>query len=92
LVRLDTWINEFILNFPAFIDKYKKMSIFIAKQQKTADFLPEIRSEGDILAERETLRNSISNKANLELILSIYGKFLVMKCLMTYFRCNKIHP
>lgn len=51
------------------------MSVFLqSKPLKAADKLPEIRSESELSAERETLRNSMSNKESLELILSIYGK------------------
>ena len=67
------------------------MSVFIAKQQKTADFLPEIRTEGDIMAERETLRNSVANKENLDLIFSIYGKSHSFKQYLMAFRYNEMY-
>ena len=51
------------------------MSVYIhqAKPQQLNTFQPVIRSESDIQAERETLRNSIPNKENLDLITSFYG-------------------
>ena len=54
------------------------MSVYIhpAKSQSST-FQPVIRSEHELLIERENFRNTITNKDNLELITSIFGTPLI---------------
>jgi len=51
------------------------MSVFLSKQPKAAAFVPTIKNESDIEAEKAALRAQIPDKENLELTLAIYGKF-----------------
>jgi len=48
------------------------MSVFLAKQPKAAAFVPTVRDEAAIEAERAALRAQIPDKENLELTLAIY--------------------
>ena len=54
------------------------MSVYIhPPKSQSSTFQPVIRSEHELLIERENFRNTITNKDNLELITSIFGTPLI---------------